>query len=162
MRELETTRAPIDGAGERAALVTEDLALQQRFRNRRTVDGHKQMRAASAQLVDRLGDKLLPGARFAVHEHRRGGWRSLLDQTVHRSYGWRVADHLPEVTVFLQLTSETRDLPERSAPLGDMPQQRAEALRIDGLREVIERAVLHRRHGGLDAALGGNEDKTEV
>src|SRR6185369_13491715 len=39
IREFEAALAPIGRTGERALLVAEDFALQQRFRNRRAVDG---------------------------------------------------------------------------------------------------------------------------
>ena len=43
-----------------------------------------------------------------------------------------------------------------------MPQQRAEALRIDRLRQVVVGALLHRRDGRVDAALRGDQDEREV
>ena len=69
--QLEAAGAPIGGAGERAALVPEDLALEQRLRNRRAVDGDKRRLGARAELVDRLRDQLLARARLADDEHRR-------------------------------------------------------------------------------------------
>ena len=38
VRELEAAQPPLDGAGERALLVAEELALEQRFRDGRAVD----------------------------------------------------------------------------------------------------------------------------
>ena len=61
--ELETAGAPIGGAGERAALVPEDLALEQRFRDRRAVDRDKRRVGARAELMDGLRDQLLASTR---------------------------------------------------------------------------------------------------
>ena len=60
--ELEAALPPLDGAGERALLVAEELALEQRLGNRRAVDRHERHGRARAQLVDRLRDQLLAGA----------------------------------------------------------------------------------------------------
>ena len=43
--ELEAALPPLGGAGERALLVAEDLALEQRLGNRRAVDGDERERA---------------------------------------------------------------------------------------------------------------------
>ena len=162
VRQLEAARAPIDRAGERAALVAEDFVLEQRFRNRRAVDRDERMLASPAELMDRLGDELLAGAGLSIHEHRRGRRRGLLDDAIDRAQGRRVADHLAETAVVLQLAAQARDVAQRVLALGDVRQQRTEPLRIDRLRQVVVRAFLHRRHGGVDAALGGNQHEREV
>ena len=51
------------GAGERALLVTEQLALDQLARDRRHVDRDERPAAALAVVVDRLGDQFFAGAR---------------------------------------------------------------------------------------------------
>src|SRR5207237_8813943 len=76
--ELEAALAPIGGAGERAFFVAENFALEQRLRNRRTVDGDEREGGARAELMDRLRDELLAGARLRGDEHRRRGRRGLL------------------------------------------------------------------------------------
>ena len=55
-------------AGERALLVAEELALEQRGRERRAVDAHERPLAAR-QLVQRLGQHLLADAGLAEDEH---------------------------------------------------------------------------------------------
>src|SRR5262245_59685425 len=51
IRELEAALAAIGRAGERAFFVAEDLALQQRFGNRRAVDRDELERRAGAELM---------------------------------------------------------------------------------------------------------------
>ena len=58
------------GARERAARVPEQLAFDQRRRQRRAVD-RDQLALAPAQAVDLLGDVLLAGAGLADEQHRR-------------------------------------------------------------------------------------------
>jgi SAM-dependent methyltransferase len=52
-------------AGERAAFVPEQLALEQRVRDRRAIDGHEGSRAARGQLVHAPGNHLLTRPAFA-------------------------------------------------------------------------------------------------
>ena len=61
MRQLEDAGAAIVRAGERALLVTEDLALEQRLGDGGAVDRDKRERRARAQLVDGLRHELLAG-----------------------------------------------------------------------------------------------------
>ena len=60
---LEAADAPGVGAGERAALVAEELALEQRLGDRGAVDRDERLVGALAVLVEGAGDQLLAGAR---------------------------------------------------------------------------------------------------
>ena len=57
------------GVGECAFFVAEQLAFQQRFRERRAVDRNERMLAAPAAEVNRAGHNLLAGAVFAQQQH---------------------------------------------------------------------------------------------
>src|SRR5439155_19376588 len=59
-----------DGAGEGAADVPEELALEERLGERGTVDGDERPLATRAVAVDRPRDELLPGPALARHEDR--------------------------------------------------------------------------------------------
>ena len=65
------------GAGERAALVAEQLALDQLGGNRRAVDLDERPRRERALAVDVRGQQLLAGARFAGEQHAGVGPRHL-------------------------------------------------------------------------------------
>src|SRR5690606_32040983 len=69
--ELEATFAGRDGAGERTAFVTEQLALEDRLGQRRAVHLDEWLALAIGRLVDRLGDELLAGSALAPDEDRR-------------------------------------------------------------------------------------------
>ena len=105
--------AAIGRAGERALLVAEDLALEQRLRNRRAVDRDERKRRARAELVDRLRDQLLAGARLAGDQHRRAGRRRLLDHLVDLPHLRAVADQRSERAVLAQLTPQRLHLAQR-------------------------------------------------
>ncbi len=69
-RPLEHSRAALDGAGEGALLVPEELALEQRLGQRAAVDRHEGPRRARAGPVDGARHDLLAHARLARDEHR--------------------------------------------------------------------------------------------
>src|SRR5207245_8943408 len=60
----------VDGAGEGAAPVTEELAVEQRLRESGAVDGDERLPGERPALVDRTRDELLAGAALAADEHR--------------------------------------------------------------------------------------------
>ena len=62
---LEQPRLVVGGAGERAAHVPEQLALEQRLDDRRAVDGDEAPVAARAGAMQRARDELLAGAGLA-------------------------------------------------------------------------------------------------
>ena len=80
-------------AGEGAALVAEQLRLQQRLRQRRAVDGDEGSLAARAVLVQGARGQLLARARLAAHEHRGVGRRDARDELVDALDGRALADH---------------------------------------------------------------------
>ena len=76
-----------DGAGERAAHVAEQLALDQVLGNRAAVDGDEALVAARAAGVDGARDDLLAGAALAGDQHGRVGVRDAVDQARMRGDG---------------------------------------------------------------------------
>ena len=60
-------------AGERALLVAEQLALEQRLGDGRAVDRDEAPVAAGRRLVQRARQQFLAGARLAEQQHRRRG-----------------------------------------------------------------------------------------
>ena len=83
------------GAGERALLVAEQLALEQRLGERRAVDATNGRRAAPAGAVDRLGDDLLADAGLAEDEHRDRMVGDLVDELVDPAHLRVTDDHVP-------------------------------------------------------------------
>ena len=71
VRQLEAALAPVRGAREGAALVTEHFRLDQIARQGGAVLGDERLAAARAEPVDRRRDELLAGARFARDQHPR-------------------------------------------------------------------------------------------
>ena len=88
-RLLKQSRA-INSSGEAALCSTEQDALQQRLRYRRTVLRQERSVLAAARMVNALRQQLLAGAGLTVDEHRGIVARRLL----------RSADQLPKRKVF--------------------------------------------------------------
>src|SRR5690606_23567563 len=82
VRLLEAPRAPPVGARERPLLVPEQLALEQRLRERRAVDGDERLAGARAQRVDGARELPLAGPALARDEHRGARAGDLLRQAV--------------------------------------------------------------------------------
>ncbi len=85
VREFEPTDASIDGAGERAFLMTEQLTLQQACRNRRAIYFDERAFASITQVVDRARDQLFARAGFAVDQNGRVGSRDCLRRSATRA-----------------------------------------------------------------------------
>src|SRR5204862_7870246 len=94
MRHLELAGLPCNRAGECALLVTEKLGLEERFRNRRTVDRDKRLIRARAQHVQRPREQLFPGAALAFEQYGRIGRRPALQRSERLAQRWILADQL--------------------------------------------------------------------
>ena len=69
--QLEQSTLPLLGVGERPAFVAEQLGLQQRLGDRRTVHGHEGLLRAGPGIMDPAREELLAGAGLAEQKHRR-------------------------------------------------------------------------------------------
>src|SRR6478735_6952020 len=78
IRGLDLAERLLRGAGERALLVSEELAFEQRFRNRRAVDRDEALGAPRRQVVQRAREQLLARPRFAEDQYRGRCRRELL------------------------------------------------------------------------------------
>ena len=76
---FEPADLPRHGIGERAALVAEQRALDERRRHRRAVHAHHLALAPRAHLVNRFGQDFLADPGFAEQEHGGRSGRDLLD-----------------------------------------------------------------------------------
>jgi hypothetical protein len=127
------------GAGEGAALVTEELALDQRVRNRPAVD-RDQLAGPLGQRVDGAGEELLAGPGLAQEDDRQERARDPLQLTqrarVDRREGdqtGRAGAQLVERDMTVQLVAR----PERDA-LAEPEQRVAE---LDQIAVAQDRAV---------------------
>ena len=115
-------------AGERALLVPEQLALDQRAGDRAAIDDDERLRVPRRQLVQGARDHVLAGAGLALDEHGRVGRRDLLDQAEDLAHRGRAPDHLAELLLVgredLDALFERREL-ELALARADRPSPRA-------------------------------------
>ena len=81
-------------AGERPALVAEELALEDGLGQGAAVDGHERLVGARALRVDGAGDELLARAALADDEDRGRRRRDVRDRLVDREHRRRRPDDL--------------------------------------------------------------------
>src|SRR5262249_12934714 len=85
VRALEAARARCDGAGERALLVPEELALDDALRERPHVDGDERPANAIAPEVEEARDELLARPALALDEDGGTARRDAPDQLEERA-----------------------------------------------------------------------------
>jgi hypothetical protein len=119
VRELEQAQALCVGAGERAALVAEQLALQQVLGYGAAVDGNEPRLAARAALVDGACHQFLARTRLAGDQDIDVRAGHLLDGVEHDVHGLALSDHLAERVAALDLPAQqpvlVAQLPARPA-----------------------------------------------
>ncbi len=155
VRDLELAPPIRHGAGERPADVTEQLALDQLFRDRRAVDLDPRVVPALAQRMNGPCDELLAGAVLAVNQHAAVGrrrHRDLLPQLPHRvalaHHRLRAIDTRPKRLVL-----------GLEAPLAErVAHDEDRLLERERLLDEVERPHLDGAHRRFDVAVTGNQD----
>ena len=149
-------------AGEGAAHMAEQFALQQALRNGRAVHRQEGTRGTRAGLVDEPGRQLLAGARFTADEYRVVGLGHGNDGAVQPLHGRPLShqggaavlqgDHLPEAVVFRQQAAALQSL-------GRHPEQ---LVRFDGLGEKIVGPGVQGLDRDLDGAVSSEHHHAQI
>ena len=140
--------------------MSEELALDQVGRDRRAIDGHQRFVGAVAGAVDRTRDQFLARAGLAGDQHRRVGFRHLLDGAEHRLHAVAAADeiavarHFPDrfAEVF-RLLRQQLDLPLRFQALIRVPENQG----VEHLPVILE--PRERRLGRKDGMIPAPGDE---
>src|SRR4029077_14090185 len=138
LRGLHASLAVRDRAGERAALVAEQLGLDHAALERRAEHGDERRRAARAAGVEHAREQVLAGARLAEQQHGVFGRRRLEDRGFQLADRRGVPDEAPESTIRRKRAALGLDLAAEPVPLVDRVaagEQRAQRR----LRDVGER-----------------------
>ena len=101
--QLEAPGPHRDGAGERALFVSEQLALDQRRRQRRAVDAHERAGMPAAAIVQRAREQFLAGAGRPEQQHAGVGRRHLRQPRQRQAQRRALADDVVEVVIALDL-----------------------------------------------------------
>src|SRR5581483_995177 len=136
LRRLEDPGLRALRAGEGAALVAEERALEERVGERPAVLGVEGAAAPRREGVERASDDLLARPRLAVDEDRRIGRRRLARERDHLPHPRRARDEAGELV----------------GPRGRSELARAEAVHLARLVRVARRELGPETLDGLDAA----------
>ena len=144
-------------AGEGAALVAEQLGLDQRRRHRRAVEHDEALVRARRRQVDRLGQALLAGAGLAFEQDGQIGLRDALEHAEQLAHRRRAAEHVAEAIVarqrdrhlFAERLERERDLAGLDACARLRQVELAHAIAVDegavGRAEIAQQEAERRR-----------------
>ena len=150
-----------DRAREGAALVAEELALEDRLGDGGAVDGDERPARARRPLVDVAREELLARAALAEDEHRRLTGRGLgrdVDDAAER----RRAAHDLAVREALDLVLERAVLRDEPLPLGRLADALDDGDPLERLLDEVVRAVAHRVDRGLHRSVRGHQHDLDV
>ena len=144
----EASVALLDGPREGAALVAEQLGLDQRLGERGAVDRHERLRGARAALVEQPRHQLLARAALARDQRRRRRWaRSSRCETGASSS----AADWPDEPVARGAQHSARRASASSRRIDRVlsirPMWCSSSSRSKGFDQVVRRALLERGHG---------------
>ena len=154
---LETPATLGGSAGERALFVAEQLGFHQILGDRGHVERDERVPATRAVLVQRLGDALLAGARFAIDQHRDVRLRQPADRPEHLLHRRRFTDDLGGQTL-----RHRRGRTPLAGVRHPAPNQRQRIVDIERLGQVFERAPLIGRHGTVQVGVRRHHDHGKV
>jgi hypothetical protein len=142
------------GSGEGAALVPEQLALEQGVLQGAAVHDRQGHRSPQAVGVNRPSDELLARPALPLDEHREVGGRGLADQRADPGHGRALADELGGAGV------GALGAGRGCRPAGLLPgdaQRLAEVREVEGLRDELGGAVLRGAGDRLGRAATGGD-----
>ena len=156
---LEPAHAARVGAGERALLVPEQLALDQFARDRRHVDGDERPALALAEIVQRLGDQLLAGAGLAGDQDGQVGIHQPRDDAVDLLHRRGATD---DRQLFLRQVGlawgRNSPLPADQGAL----HRRHQIADVERLGQIFESAALGRPDSGEQRVLCAHHDHRQA
>jgi hypothetical protein len=125
------------GTGERALLVTEQLGLDQRGRNRAAIDDHEGRFGARRCTVDGLRHQLLAGAAFAVDQRRCVDLGHALDLAQQPRDGGGLTDDALAASSWV----DAGHAGAQARVTVSVAQRGRQARRVDRHRDVVEHAL---------------------
>ena len=158
VRLHEEPAAGAIGAGEGSLGVTEQLALQERLGDRAAVHRDERLVSAPGLGVDRPGENLLARPALPGEQHRRlelGGALQELEDLDHDGRG-RHDGPLSDRAVDVPL--EKRIGAAQPLPLLGLANGQEQLGGLEGLRQIVVGAALHRLDGEIGGPVGRHHD----
>ena len=149
-------------AGEGAALVAEQLGLQEGIGDRRAVDRQETSGPAGAGVVDGARHELLARAALAQDHHARVDGGRLADLVEQPEDGPGLAHHPAQDGRAVELTLEEPVRVAAAALVEAQPYHGEELVGRERFVQVVPGPHLHRLHGRLHRGEGGDQDDDGV
>ena len=147
------------GVGEGAALVAEQLALEQLLGQRRAGDVDERTVRAVAVEVNGLGGEVLAGSGFAGEQHGGGAaGGDAREQRLHLLHRRRRADDGVEAGFLPLAAAQRADFAPQLAGFERLLDEHRHFVEIERLVDVVVRPELHRLDGVLDSRKRGHQD----
>src|SRR5215468_31976 len=154
---LEFPSTPRNRASKGALLMTEELALDQGFRERCAIYVDEGSSHTGTGVMQRSSNQFFPGTTFARNQHGSVAWRRLADQITNLRHRGRASDHVFEFISLFQLGPKPSEVLLLTQHLYRVSQRDEEPLMIHGFGKIVDGAafeslnhVIHRRGSGYD------------
>jgi len=146
-----------------AALVPEELALEQLLGERRARDVDKGARRAVAVVVDRLGGQVLPRAGLTGEQDGGcGAHGDTLEQRLRGLHRGGVADDRVEAELASGGRAQRFDLTAQPAGLERLLDEQRHLVDVERLVDVVEGTELERLDRVVDGRIRGHQDHERV
>ena len=142
--------------------MSEELGLHQRFGDGPAVDRDERAAAARALLVDCLRDQLFSGSALSGHHHGRQAVGGLADRVEQIRHLPALPDEALEAMLPSELGPERLILVLEALALEGVGDDQLDLVELEGLRDVVVRAQLHRLDGGLGGGERGDHEHHRV
>ncbi len=160
---LEQAALLLARIGKRATLVAEQLALEQRFGQRRAGDVHERLGRAVARVVQHLRRKILARAALARQQHRgRRARGNLLQQCLQLGNRRAVADDAIEAVGLGLGRAKRAHFPAQPRGFERFFDQHRDLVEVERLVRVVIRAGLHRFDRHVDARERGEQNHQRI
>ncbi|OPX95595.1 MAG: hypothetical protein A4E60_03571 [Syntrophorhabdus sp. PtaB.Bin047] len=150
------------GPRESTLHIAEKLAFEERLRQRRTIDGQEGFLGPDAVEVYGPRDKLFPGSRFTKDKYGCPGVLDLFYGLVDLNHSLAVAHKVAEAVLLFQLVPEKAIVVDKGLLIKDLPHDKPDLVKIEGLCYVILRPLFHRFDRRVDGRIGSDDDNTRV
>ncbi len=155
MRQLKPPFPVLEGSREGAALMAEQLALQQFLRDGSAIDGNKRFVPPIAVEMDGVGDELLARPAFPQDEHCGVTLGDPLDGPVELLHGRALAHDLVVSLALLDLRAQESVFLLEGVELLCPLENDQDFIQLGRLGEIIEGPSLDRLNGRFDGSVAG-------
>src|SRR6266508_957958 len=157
-RLLEVPDPPLIGSGKRAALVPEELTLDQGRRDGAAVEGDEGLPASPREPVDRSRGDLLAGAGGPGDENRGVGARDAPDDLENLRHRLGTAYQIPQAPGLLQFGAQGLDFRLQTPAVRQALEDDLELRGPQRLQEIVECPGAQGLDGVVDRSLPGDHD----